>query len=176
MKQLSWAIVALALLSLVFTGCGRKPPVYPETGGTVESVQEMESVAREIAREVRTFRAQNGKTPLSWDDTLAAGALTHSQAMGSGRIPLGHHNFERRKTEITKSMGGFISGMAENVGVVQYSGGNAKAIAQQFVRLWAGSARHRQNMLGEYNITGVGVVRTSDGKVYATQLFARVGR
>ncbi len=175
MKFFSWTLVGLALLTLIITGCGRKPPVYPETGGTVESVVPMEDVAREIAREVRTYRAQNGKTPLSWDSSLASAAETHSAAMGSGRIPLGHYNFDRRQADITENMG-FVSGVAENVGVVSFGDGNARAIAKQFVRIWSNSAQHRQNMLGEYNITGVGVVRTNGGKVYATQLFARVGR
>lgn len=175
MKFFSWVIVCLALLSLLVAGCGRKPPVYPETGGTVESVTDLETVAREIAREVRNFRAQNGKGPLSWDSTLAAASLKHSQAMGSGQIPLGHYNFDRRQAEITESMG-FVSGLAENVGVVSAGNSNTQAIAKELVRLWAGSSRHRANMLGEFNITGIGVVRTNDGKVYATQMFARVGR
>lgn len=175
MKSLMWPLLGLALCSLLLSGCGRKPPVYPETGGTVESGTPMENVAREIAREIRTFRAQNNKSPLSWDSTLAAASETHSQAMASGRIPLGHYNFDRRKAEISENMG-FISGLAENVGVISNSGNNARAIAKEFVRLWAGSPRHRQNMLGDYNITGVGVVQARGGKIYATQMFARVGR
>lgn len=160
---------------LVLVGCGKKQALYPESGGAVEPVAAMDGLSREIAREVRSYRAQNGRSPLSWDSSLASAAQAHSMAMGTGAIPLGHHNFDARKAEMSKNMS-FVSGMAENVGLLSYGNGDVRSLAKQMVRLWAGSPKHKKNMLGDFNITGVGAVRTQGGKVYVTQIFANVGR
>jgi hypothetical protein len=38
---------------------------------------------------------------------------------------------------------------------------------------WIKSPGHRHNIVGRYNLTGIGIVRDSAGKLYYTQLFAR---
>ena len=38
---------------------------------------------------------------------------------------------------------------------------------------WIGSAPHRQNLEGSYDVTGIGIARDRDGATYATQLFVR---
>ena len=38
---------------------------------------------------------------------------------------------------------------------------------------WIKSPGHRQNIVGRYNLTGIGIVRDRAGKLYYTQLFVR---
>jgi len=38
---------------------------------------------------------------------------------------------------------------------------------------WLNSTGHRNNIEGNYDLTGVGVAKSSDGKYYLTQMFAK---
>jgi len=170
------AFVTCSLLAtLLLGGCGKEAsPVYPESQGSVASTQDMSGLSREIMRELSNYRARNGRSPVRPDTSLMQMANLHSQAMAEGRIPLGHHNFDRRKADLQENFKS-ISSMAENVGVLNAGGTSDLALAKQIVKLWAGSPRHNANMLGDYYIVGVGAVRGEGGKVYITAVFAKLG-
>ncbi|MEM1057961.1 MAG: CAP domain-containing protein [Verrucomicrobiota bacterium] len=168
-------LVGLASLLGLAAGCGGdRTSVYPETGGNVAAIENLPGAAKEVLRQVNRYRARNGRSSLSSDSSLNGAADVHSLAMASGTVPLGHHEFERRQEQMREQMDS-ITAMAENVGLINGQGMNNLQIAQEFVRLWSGSARHNANMLGDYMITGVGVARTGDGKIYVTQVFAKLG-
>ena len=43
--------------------------------------------------------------------------------------------------------------------------------AKQVVNMWLNSDGHRKNIEGNYNLTGIGVVKGKDGALYFTQIF-----
>lgn len=93
------------------------------------------------------------------------------QQMQRGSI--GHQGFPSSRSSFYKASfpGDTVSIQAENVA---YSSGGSSAtaedVAKMFVNMWKNSAGHRRNMLGNYQILGVGVTK-SGSRYYATQIF-----
>jgi len=44
--------------------------------------------------------------------------------------------------------------------------------AKQVVEEWLESSMHRQNIVGPYNVTGIGIAADRKGALYFTQIFA----
>jgi uncharacterized protein YkwD len=82
-----------------------------------------------------------------------------------GRI--GHEGFNDRVQSVSKEI--VYRSAAENVG---YSVGYAQpeAIA---VEDWIGSPGHQKNMVGRYDLTGIGSAKNAKGETYFTQIFIR---
>ncbi|TDX01117.1 CAP domain-containing protein [Dinghuibacter silviterrae] len=118
----------------------------------------------EILRYVNRFRADNGQPPLTMNNTMVETAAIHSDAMAKGTVPFGHDNFDLRFKYVSAKLGN-IDAFAENVamGVLD---------ARQVVDGWIHSPKHRANMLGNYNLTGIAAVKAADGQIYFTQIFA----
>ena len=76
--------------------------------------------------------------------------------MASGRTPLGHEGFSSRIQSISNQLGGPITRSAENVA---YGSKSAKEVVSN----WLNSPGHRQNIEGEFNLTGIGVARNKRG-------------
>ena len=62
-----------------------------------------------------------------------------------------------------------MGAVAENVGATQLF---HSAPAPSLVKGWIASKGHHINIVSNYEYTGVGAYTTTDGAVYATQLFA----
>ena len=102
-------------------------------------------------------RAAAGRPALATRSDLVAIARRHSQDMANdGRI---YHN-----TNLRNEAPSDWQTIGENVGV----GPTCSAIHQAFMN----SPGHRANILDiDYNTVGVGVVVTSDGTIYVTEIF-----
>jgi uncharacterized protein YkwD len=48
-----------------------------------------------------------------------------------------------------------------------------KSDAKKLVDAWIASRGHRQNILGNYNLTGIGIAHNKKGWGYYTQIFIR---
>lgn len=117
----------------------------------------------EIMQYVNEYRAQKGLGPLRFDPVIAEGATIHSRDMACRKVPFGHEGFERRMGEITSRVKPAM-GCAENVA---YGSVNAKEV----VNMWLNSPGHKKNIEGNYNLSGIGVVKGPDGALYFTQIF-----
>jgi len=84
--------------------------------------------------------------------------------MAEGRVPFGHTGFRGRMNR----MPGPVRGAAENVA---WSAGYGD-VAKTAVDGWINSPGHRRNMLGNYDVCGIGVY-SCNGRTYLTQLFAK---
>ena len=65
---------------------------------------------------VNKFRKQNGKPPLTWDDSLFKIATGHSNNMASGKVPFGHQGFDKRAASIPFKHGLVSENVAMNSG------------------------------------------------------------
>lgn len=106
-------------------------------------------------------RAAAGLSPVSDSGGLASLARAHSAAMAS-RDGLFHSG--NLAAKIATVVPGW-QGVGENVGV----GESVASVNAMFMQ----SATHRANILGNFNLAGVGVVTGPDGRVWVTQMFAR---
>ncbi len=139
--------------------------IAPKSSPSIPPVV-MSSSERSIYDRVNQYRQSKNLPPLTIDPIISAQAKAHSEKMARvGRI--GHDGFNDRVQSVAKEI--VYRSAAENVG---YSVGYAQpeAIA---VEDWIGSPGHQKNMVGRYDLTGIGSVKNARGETYFTQIFIR---
>jgi uncharacterized protein YkwD len=149
LKLKIWPAIALALLIAV-------PCLHAYAG----------SLEEEILQYTNAYRKSKGKPPLKMYDLASVQAETHARNMAAQKTGFGHSGFEARIDKIRKREKAFVAAAAENVAYGQSS-------AKEVVDGWIKSARHRKNMLGNYNHIGVGVAKSRKGQLYFVQIFIR---
>ncbi|MBA4849608.1 CAP domain-containing protein [Emticicia sp. BO119] len=116
-----------------------------------------------ILEEVNAYRATKRLKPLQMMPLITDAATKHSKDMGRGRVPFGHDGFDNRMDKIMRKIEN-ANACAENVAFGKFT-------AKEVVKRWIQSPGHRKNIEGNYNLTGIGVVRGKDGYPYFTQIF-----
>jgi uncharacterized protein YkwD len=122
----------------------------------------------ETFEQINRLRLQNGLNALTWESPIADLALGHSMNMALGEAVFGHDGFSER-IESLRSRYSF-SAAGENIGYVK---GYDRPV-DEIVGRWMQNAEHRDNILGAFHLTGVGVAEGPDGEFFITQLFLRV--
>ncbi len=123
---------------------------------------------------INSIRASINKSQLQRHPELDRLARQHSQfmAQNAGKFKLdggkriSHFGFQSRALKLKHGMD--MQSISENVGAAP----NSSNVAGVLVNAWRNSRGHYINMKAMYKHTGVGVVVSSDGYVYATQIFA----
>ena len=121
----------------------------------------------EIHAKINQYRQSQNLPPLTLDPRISEQARIHSQAMASGKATFSHDGFEKRVDAIAKSIPYRSAG--ENLA---YNQGYRKPV-DQAVEGWLNSPGHYKNIVGDFDLTGVGVVKTPQGRYYFTQIFIR---
>jgi uncharacterized protein YkwD len=122
-------------------------------------------MAKEVLTYINQYRAERGLSPLKMNAAITREATRHSQEMANHQVPFGHTGFQQRMKHLYHDLQ-YATGGAENVA---YNYKTAKIVVDG----WIKSPGHRQNIVGRYDLTGVGIVRDAAGKLYYTQLFVR---
>jgi len=135
------------------------------------AAQDSAALERGVYELVNAHRSTLGLAPLVYREEIAAAARRHSQAMATGRTGLGHQGVEARRKELSERI--VFSRFAENVGANNQT---PPLAAQTAVAEWLKSSGHRQNIEGQFDLTGVGIVRTSTGLYFFTQIFVSSSR
>ncbi len=125
------------------------------------------SLEQSVLQQINQYRASRKLAPLKLDARISAQAAAHSQAMATGKVPFSHNGFDQRVQAIARSLP--YSSAAENVA---YNQGYADP-ATQAVQGWLKSPGHLKNIQGQFNLTGISVVRNAKGEYYFTQIFIR---
>lgn len=112
---------------------------------------------------VNGYRASKNLPPLQLEARASAAAKQHSHEMAVHAIPFGHLYFEKRINALRQHVHGY-RGAAENVAYYKLN-------AKELVRQWIASPGHRQNIVGPYQLTGIGIAHSKQGWAYYTQLF-----
>ncbi len=110
---------------------------------------------------INAQRAGAGLAPVADHSGLASLARAHSAEMAASNTLFHSGNLAAKIATVVAGW----QGVGENVGV----GDSVAAVNSMFMQ----SATHRANILGNFNLAGVGVVTGSDGRVWVTQMFAR---
>ena len=117
----------------------------------------------EILHYVNIFRESHGLKALKMNGDISSEAEKHSRNMARHIVPFGHAGFDNRANRLGKKLSP-VYATAENVAMGNMS-------AKKAVNLWIHSPGHRKNMLGKYNLTGIGIARGRNGYLYFTQIF-----
>lgn len=119
---------------------------------------------KDILYYTNEFRASKGKPPLKLESYCSQLAQKHSDNMAAGKVAFGHDQFEIRNDAVTLKFHG-VSGVGENVA---YGNLDAKGVVDG----WIKSPGHRKNMLGDFNMIGIGAA--PKGRItYFTQFFVK---
>ncbi|MGE5658785.1 MAG: CAP domain-containing protein [Actinomycetota bacterium] len=171
--QKLFAGMALAMLVLVggceaWEGLDQLLPVpkAPSPSPTVK-IPSPTAMELSIQQQVNQYRTSRQLSPLTLDPRITEQARIHSQNMANGKVPFSHQGFEQRIQAIGRSLA--YNAAAENVA---FNLGFSDP-ARQAVQGWIKSPGHRENMEGNYNLTGIGIAKNAKGEYYFTQLFIR---
>jgi uncharacterized protein YkwD len=116
---------------------------------------------------INEYRQHHGLSQLKMDNDMVREAKQHSLDMATHRMPFGHQDFIKRIDHLHQRVKNSGAG-AENVA---YNYKDARTVVQQ----WLLSPGHKRNIDGNYNLTGIGIARDHQGKIYYTQIFLRTG-
>lgn len=132
-----------------------------------QSTTSLTSIEQTVHTQINDYRTKKGLPKLTLDERISNIARTHSQNMANGTVPFSHNGFSERVKAISTMIP--YSSSAENVAYnMGYSDPATKA-----VQGWLNSTGHRQNIEGNYNLTGIGVAKNAKGQYYFTQIFIR---
>lgn len=141
------------------------PP--PKNTSKTANTSRYAALEAEIHAKVNQYRQSQNLPPLTLDPRISEQARIHSQAMASGKATFSHDGFEKRVDAIAKTIP--YRSAAENLA---YNQGYREPVAQA-VEGWLNSPGHYKNIVGDYDLTGVGVVKTPQGRYYFSQIFIR---
>ena len=134
----------------------------PRPVGTASTAPKLED---DILVLINKHRKSKGLPALTNSLVIETEARRHSMAMATKRIGFGHDGFSIRSKIVTSKVPG-TNAVAENVAF----GSNT---AKEVVDGWLKSAGHKKNIEGNYRLTGIGVARDQQSRLYFTQIFAR---
>jgi uncharacterized protein YkwD len=160
-----------AALLIIAASCSQVSAILPPAGST-DGVPPTPTLLRglegEIHDRINRHRASRGLGRLTPDQNLDALAREHSERMARGEVPFGHDGFQERfnRARVTLSIVRFAENVATN------SGYPAATVPEQMVTGWINSPGHRQNLEGNFRISGVGIARSGSGAFFGTQVFA----
>lgn len=133
-----------------------------------DSVTTLPLLESEVFNLINKHRAAKLLKPLRWSSLPAHLARLHSKNMAAGLIPFSHQGADARFAELRKAMPS-INRFGENVA---YNLGYKNPSETAF-QGWLKSPGHYANILGDYNISGIGVAVNAKGYYYFTQVFAK---
>ena len=125
-----------------------------------------QQLSANVLEEINQYRVSKGLNRLVQNDFLNQLALEHSKLMARHKIPCGHDGFSQRVHAMQKHFPKFLAA-AENV-AYRYP------TAHIVVDGWIHSPGHRQNILGKYTLTGIGIVYDEKGHPWYTQIFLKI--
>jgi len=127
------------------------------------------SMEQSVFQQVNEFRVSRGLSKLEWDSRVADIARDHSRDMAQGRTPVGHDGFSDRVSAISAILS--IRSAGENVGMTS----NLDSPSQVVLNAWKNSASHLENLMGDFQITGVGICYDpGDDAWYFTQIYVQL--
>ncbi|WP_052733119.1 CAP domain-containing protein [Hymenobacter terrenus] len=142
-----------------------EPTPAPSATKSSSNASAYESLENEVLQLINQDRAAQGLPALVNNPAIADEARGHSQNMGTGAVGFGHAGFSSRTSRLKTYVS--WTGAAENVA---YGSNSAKAIVDMWLKSTSG---HRENIRGNYNLTGVGIALGKNGYYYFTQIFLK---
>jgi len=130
-----------------------------------ERLTMMLSTEKKIHQLINQYRSSINLPMLELNEKISQLARAHSEAMANKEIPLGNCGFKKRIRKIAR----IFPNKAASENVASYHGNPVNE--EIVVQFWLKSAKHRKIIQGDYNLTGIGVAKSTDNVYYFTQLF-----
>eukprot|EP00931_Biecheleriopsis_adriatica_P006601 TRINITY_DN107988_c0_g1_i1.p1 TRINITY_DN107988_c0_g1~~TRINITY_DN107988_c0_g1_i1.p1 ORF type:complete len:251 (+),score=43.85 TRINITY_DN107988_c0_g1_i1:103-855(+) len=120
----------------------------------------------EILALTNAFRKEHALPPLAQHQDLSRVAARHAAAVADGLEPFSHKGAQERFEE----SGAKCLNVAENL--ARSDGFGRQELPRAAVDGWCGSEGHRRNLLGPFDVCGIGWAANESGVVFVTQLLA----
>ena len=146
---------------LLLAACLSPAHLYAQQNHTYDSL------AYKVLRLINDHRTEMALKPLVMNKVITNAATFHSRNMATQKVPFGHKGFDERMDWLREKLKP-VNSFAENVAY-------GASTADEVVELWLNSPGHRQNIEGDFDLTGIGIVKSKDGDLYYTQIFLRKG-
>jgi len=168
-----WKQITLATFLLVAAGCN-----YQQTkdmtqnqrttpkATLVADTSDLQEIERAIHEQVNEYRQSQGLSPLTLNSVISEQSKIHSENMVESKV-LSHRGFDGRVEAIGQTIP--YQSAAENVATNL----GFDDPATRAVEGWIDSPGHQENMVGDFDLTGVGVAVTPGGQYYFTQMFVK---
>ena len=114
-----------------------------------------------LLEDINTIRLNIGLDELEPEPLIGSLARFHSESMAVGDVDLGHDGFQSRIASLYGDIE--VISAAENVASNQN--------LDDAIDAWLDSDGHADNILGDYNLSGVGISEDAAGQLYLTQIF-----
>lgn len=128
---------------------------------------ELRYLVEQVHLGINEYRASLDLPPLKLSDQISHQAEIHSQKMAQQVVKFSHHGFKARINALKGSIA--YRRAAENVAFNQ----GYPDPAQEAISGWIKSEGHHKNMVGDFNLTGIGVAKNSQEEYYFTQIFIK---
>jgi uncharacterized protein YkwD len=136
---------------------------------SIEENEELTDLVQQIFRGVNEYRTSLDLPPLSLNAHINQQAQIHSQNMAQQVVEFSHQGFQARVDALASEGQIVYRHGAENVAFNQgYDQPAQIAIAE-----WIESKGHHKNMIGDFNLTGIGVAKNRAREYYFTQIFIK---
>lgn len=157
-KKYIYTSIFLVFPALVLYFCGCKINPDLSTG----------EVEQSVFQQVNKYRLSIQLGQLEWRDVITQQCRNHSENMAAGNTAVGHEGYEERFDNIKESLPHAVF-FGENVA---YVSGHPDP-AEYVLDLWLGKPTHKENIEGNYDLTGVGAAKGGDGGFNITRMFIR---
>lgn len=118
-------------------------------------------------QQINQYRQSQNLPPLLLDARISDEARQFSQKMAKKEAPFSHDGFDGRVKGIGKSIR--FQSVGENLA---FNMGYSDPVTVA-VQGWIKSPGHRKNMVGDFELTGIGIAKNPKGEYYFTQLFVK---
>uniref|UniRef100_A0A7S1WR39 SCP domain-containing protein n=1 Tax=Alexandrium catenella TaxID=2925 RepID=A0A7S1WR39_ALECA len=127
---------------------------------------DFQEISRKVFDRTNAYRASEGLPSLEWSDGIAAIAAEHASKMASGEARFSHQGFAQRAASFPVAH----SSAGENLAACR--GSAPQQVANCTVDGWIQSRTHEENLVGRFDLCGVGTARSREGAFFLAQLLA----
>jgi uncharacterized protein YkwD len=168
------ALVFLSvLISLIFfvsvIAKASSPHITQSKQEPTDNSATIEQIENQAFVFVNEYRKSLGLPILMRNNAADQQARIHSKDMAAHKVAFGHDGATKRLKTIGKTLNN-MEGGGENV--FECSEGFPN-LAKEAFNGWLHSEGHRKNMIGDYNLAGMGVAKAPNGDYYFTQIFIK---
>ena len=159
MRYRQYGVAGTAVvLAFLLSGCAGSE-------STVQNDPELARLERAMVNAVNRYRILKGLNPLMADERVAGQARLHSRNMAADNVPLAHDGADERTVKIGEMIQ--WKSISENVAFST----QREDLIDFVLDRWIESPGHLKNIEGEYNMTGIGLALSPDGRYFFTQIF-----
>lgn len=125
-------------------------------------------IQQSVYNQVNQYRASQGLAPLKLDACVNQQVQAYAQEMANAGKPLNHQGLEQRGQALSQIIPHNSYAYYENE---YYCFGCDSDPATPAVQWWLNSPGHRNNILSQTELTGIGVAVNDKGEYYFAQMF-----